>query len=363
MPSFLSRLRRVLGWRPEDRGRARGPSMTQLRLPEDREDMVPLDVFEGEARAVSSVAETGWPRMFGHRSSSVGPVARMTARSRTFSSSRMLPGQGYAVSRCMVARLDAFECACRSAPRTCRGGTAPGAGCPRPLAERRELDREDVEPVVEVLAERLLADGLEQVAVGGGDDADVDLDRRRAADPLELALLEDAEQLGLGLRGQLADLVEEERAAVGQLEPAAAPGDRAGEGALLVAEQLALDEPRGQGGAVDLDQRLVALAGSWSGWPGRSAPCRCPVSPVISTVASVGGDAADLVEHGQQRGAAADDLLEVVDRLDLFLEVEVLLLEPGAFGLGEHAVGDVHPDRMDGAGSGRRPRASASSRG
>ena len=54
-----------------------------------------------------------------------------------------------------------------------------------------------------------------------------------------------------------------------------------------------------------------------------------PVSPLISTVASVGGHPADLVEHRQQRRGSADDLLEVVDRLELFLEVEVLLLEAG----------------------------------
>ena len=59
-----------------------------------------------------------------------------------------------------------------------------------------------------------------------------------------------------------------------------------------------------------------------------------------------GGDAADLVEHGGQRGAPADDLLEVVDRLDFLLEVEVLLGQAGTLGLGQHAVGDVDPDRM-----------------
>ena len=57
--------------------------------------------------------------------------------------------------------------------------------------------------------------------------------------------------------------------------------------------------------------------------------------------------AADLVEHGEQRGGSTDDLLEVVDRLDLFLQVEVLLLEAGALGLGGDAVGDVDPDRVD----------------
>src|SRR3954467_8614628 len=37
-------------------------------------------------------------------------------------------------------------------------------------------------------------------------------------------------------------------------------GEGAGEGAFLVAEQLALDQSRGQGGAVELDQRLGRAA-------------------------------------------------------------------------------------------------------
>ena len=41
-----------------------------------------------------------------------------------------------------------------------------------------------------------------------------------AAQPLELALLQHAQQLHLRAQVQLADLVEEERAAVGQLEAA-----------------------------------------------------------------------------------------------------------------------------------------------
>ena len=81
-----------------------------------------------------------------------------------------------------------------------------------------------------------------QIAVGRGDPAHVDLERARAADALEAALLEHAQQLGLQLGLELADLVEEERAAVGQLEPAALALGRAGERALLVAEQLALEQ-------------------------------------------------------------------------------------------------------------------------
>ena len=70
---------------------------------------------------------------------------------------------------------------------------------------------------------------LLEVAVGRRDDADVDLDRLAAADALELALLQHAQQLDLHLQRQVADLVEEQRAAVGQLEAPEPARHRAGE--------------------------------------------------------------------------------------------------------------------------------------
>ena len=57
-----------------------------------------------------------------------------------------------------------------------------------------------------------------EIDVGGGDEAELHLDRLAAADPLDLAFLDRAQQLGLQVELQIADLVEEERAAVGQLE-------------------------------------------------------------------------------------------------------------------------------------------------
>ena len=59
-----------------------------------------------------------------------------------------------------------------------------------------------------------------QIAVGGGDDADVDAARDVLADAAQLPFLNDAQQLGLRARRQLADLVEEQRAAVRLLEDA-----------------------------------------------------------------------------------------------------------------------------------------------
>ena len=96
-----------------------------------------------------------------------------------------------------------------------------------PLAQRRQADRHDVEAVEQILAEQALLDQPAQVAMGGGDDADIGLDRRAAADRRVLAFLQHAQQAGLRLGRHVADLVEEQRAAVGLLELAGRRAARA----------------------------------------------------------------------------------------------------------------------------------------
>jgi len=59
---------------------------------------------------------------------------------------------------------------------------------------------------------------------------------------MELALLQHSQQFGLRRSVQVADFVEKNRSAVRELELAAPRRDGAGERALLVAEQLALDQ-------------------------------------------------------------------------------------------------------------------------
>ncbi|MNM75975.1 hypothetical protein D3C81_877780 [compost metagenome] len=126
-----------------------------------------------------------------------------------------------------------------------------------PRAQWRDLHREHVEAVEQVGAEAPGLHRLGQVLVGGGDHPHVDLARAVAADPLQLAFLQHAQQGGLGARGQLDDFVEEDGAAVGALE---APGARlggAGVGALLHPEQLRLDQVRRDRRTVHRDERLL----------------------------------------------------------------------------------------------------------
>src|SRR5207244_10726768 len=106
------------------------------------------------------------------------------------------------------------------------------------LAERRKDDPGRGQSIVQILA-KVSAVHLEpQIAVGRRDDPDVDRDLAIAADPPKSPALEDPEEDRLERFWGLADLVEEDRASVGLLEGADPSIERAGERALLVAEEL-----------------------------------------------------------------------------------------------------------------------------
>ena len=91
--------------------------------------------------------------------------------------------------------------------------------------------------------------------MGGRHDPRVDLDRLLATDPLEITVLQDAEQSHLHGGRQVTDLVQEQGAAVGALEPPLARLDGAREAPALVAEELRVDQVRGDRAAVDPDER------------------------------------------------------------------------------------------------------------
>ena len=126
---------------------------------------------------------------------------------------------------------------------------------PGALAERRQGDGHDREAEVEVAPEAARLGLAREVAVRRRDDADVDGHVALAPEAPHAAVLEDAQELGLERRRELADLVEEERPAARLLEAARAGAVRARERAALVAEELALDEGLGQRGGVDGDER------------------------------------------------------------------------------------------------------------
>ena len=73
--------------------------------------------------------------------------------------------------------------------------------------------------------------------MGGRNQPDVDLHGRFAADGVDLAVLHGAQKLDLHVERQIADLVQEKRAAMGLDELAGVFFGGAGERALFVAEK------------------------------------------------------------------------------------------------------------------------------
>src|SRR5471032_473401 len=108
--------------------------------------------------------------------------------------------------------------------------------------QRRQRNGDDVQPVEQVLAELVLFHQLRQIGVRRGDDAHVDLDRLDRAEAHEFFFLDDAEEFGLSLQVNVADLVEEDRAAIRDFEEATLRRNRAGERALHVTEETRLEQ-------------------------------------------------------------------------------------------------------------------------
>src|SRR5437667_4629836 len=128
-----------------------------------------------------------------------------------------------------------------------------------PLTERRDLDRNDVQAVKEILLKFALGDHLAEIAVRGRDDAHVDAFGPFRPERLELALLKDAQQLRLQRGAHRSDLVEKDRSTVGERELALLGAGGAGERAADVAEELRLEQGLGNRRAVHLDERHAAL--------------------------------------------------------------------------------------------------------
>jgi hypothetical protein len=192
-------------------------------------------------------------------------------------------------------------------------------------AERWELEGDDVEAVEEVLAEAAFLDGLLEVDVGGGDDADVDLDLLVAADVHEAAVLKDAEDLGLHVHAHGADLVEEEGATVGYFEEAFLGGDGGGEGSALVAEEGGFEEFGGDGAGVDGDEGLVAARGVLVDGLGDELLAGAGLA-LDEDGGAAGGGLGDDVEEAEHAVALADDVFEGGALLEGFFEDDDLLL-------------------------------------
>src|SRR5438094_9249891 len=124
----------------------------------------------------------------------------------------------------------------------------------RTLPHGRNVNRENIQPVKQVCAKFPLLNHLLEFAIGGCDQACIGSQRARASQAFELPFLEHAQQLGLKLELDVADLIQKYRSAIGQLKAADALRDSAGKSAFLVSEELAFQQACRNGGTVELNK-------------------------------------------------------------------------------------------------------------
>src|SRR5690606_32947013 len=126
------------------------------------------------------------------------------------------------------------------------------------LAEWRHLNRKNVQAIKKIFAEFALGDRRRQVAVRGGDDADVARARLVAAHAFERAFLQYAQQLDLHRQAHVANFIQEQCAALSEFEAAGSCTYGSRECAFFVPEQFGLQQVRRNGAAVDRHERPVA---------------------------------------------------------------------------------------------------------
>ena len=107
---------------------------------------------------------------------------------------------------------------------------------PAALAQGRQRQDNDTDPVIEILTEASAADLVSKIRIRRRDDRNIDLLGLSPAQSAHRTILDRLQDFGLGPLRQQSDLVEEERAATGGLKESELGLPRVSECTLLVAE-------------------------------------------------------------------------------------------------------------------------------
>src|SRR5580692_11985689 len=104
------------------------------------------------------------------------------------------------------------------------------------LSQRWQQDGEHVQTIIQVAAKLTPSYHVDEIPIGCGHEPDIYFVGSPASQSLELLFLKHTQQLWLQRRGDVADLVQEQRPLVGHFKPSDLLGDRSGERTLLMAE-------------------------------------------------------------------------------------------------------------------------------
>jgi len=110
------------------------------------------------------------------------------------------------------------------------------------VTQRRQVERQNSQAVVEILPELLGLDQFGQIFVCGRNDSCIDLDRLIASDALDFTFLENPQQLRLEGRSRVGNLIEKNRPAVRLFEQPSLVDHGSGKGPFHMPEQFTLKE-------------------------------------------------------------------------------------------------------------------------
>src|SRR5260221_6151365 len=112
----------------------------------------------------------------------------------------------------------------------------------RAAAQRRQVDSDYIQAVIQVFTELAFANQNIQIDIGRRDDPDIHLELLHAAQVHEFSVLKHAQDFGLRFQAHGADFVQKNSAAVGYFKKAFLGRDGAGKCSLDVAEQSRLKQ-------------------------------------------------------------------------------------------------------------------------
>ena len=132
---------------------------------------------------------------------------------------------------------------------------------PVPVAQRRQRHLHHRQPVIQILAKRILRHGLLQINIGRGHHAGIHRNRLPPADPFNRLFLQKTKQLHLQRHGDFTNFIQKKRSVGGRLDPAFSLNMGAGERAFFVSKQFTFQKRFRDGPAIDGHERpFLAMA-------------------------------------------------------------------------------------------------------
>src|SRR5712675_2925627 len=194
-----------------------------------------------------------------------------------------------------------------------------------PFAKRGNMDREYIQPIVEVRAKRPVCNGGFQIAIRCSYYADINLDGLRAADAFEFTFLQHPQECNLSVQRHLADFVQENGSSVRQFKSTEAALHRPGDCALFVAKEFGRNQRWGKGCAVHAHEGALRPTRSLMNGAGDQFFTSSSLS--TNKNARIGGSNFRYSrKHSLQPRRSADDLFEHEHLVDLLPEYYVFVL-------------------------------------